>query len=63
MVGFDAGTAVPPDRPGLDCGQASGRGGGGPRGRDPPQKARVETSPQTLQRDTSRHTVMSLKNS
>lgn len=36
MVGFDAGAAVPPDRPGLDSGQACGGGGCGPRGRDPP---------------------------
>ncbi len=48
MVGFDAGTAVPSDGPGLDGGQACGRGGCGPRGRDPPQKTRVEAPPQTL---------------
>lgn len=49
MVLFDAGAAVPADRPGLDGGQARGRGGGGPRGRDPPQQTRVQTPPQTLQ--------------
>lgn len=48
MVRFDAGAAVPSDGPGLDGGQACGGGGGGPRGRDPPQKTRVETPPQTL---------------
>lgn len=48
MVRFDAGAAVPSDGPGLNGGQACGRGGGGPCGRDPPQKTRVETSPQTL---------------
>lgn len=48
MVRFDAGAAVPSDGPGLDGGQAGGGGGGGPRGRDPPQKTRVETPPQTL---------------
>lgn len=34
MVGFDAGAAVPSDGPRLNGGQACGRGGGGPRGRD-----------------------------
>lgn len=48
MVGFDAGAAIPSDRARLDGGQACGRGGGGPRGRDPPQKTRVETTPYTL---------------
>lgn len=45
MVGLDAGAAVPSDGPGLDGGKACGGGGGGPRGRDPPQKTRVETPP------------------
>lgn len=48
MVLFDAGAAVPADRPGLDGGQACGGGGGGPRGRDPPQQTGVQTPPQTL---------------
>ena len=55
MVGFDAGAAVPSDGPGLDGGEACGGGGGGPRGRDPPQKARVETPPQTLHTYTHRN--------
>lgn len=48
MVLFDAGAAVPADGPGLDGGQARGGGGGGPRGRDPPQQAGVQAPPQTL---------------
>lgn len=48
MVLFDAGAAVPADRPGLDGGQARGGGGGGPRGRGPPQQTGVQTPPQTL---------------
>lgn len=56
MVGFDAGAAVPSDGPGLNGGQACGRRGGGPGGRDPPQKARVETPPQTLHVHTNTHT-------
>lgn len=52
MVGFDAGAAVPSDGPGLDGGQACCRGGGGPCGRDPSQKTRVETPPQTLHTHT-----------
>lgn len=59
MVLFDAGAAVPADRPGLDGGQARGRGGGGPRGRDPPQQTWVQTPPQTLQVQDRTHTVMS----
>lgn len=49
MEGFDAGAAVPSDGSGLDGRQACGGGGGGPRGRNPPQKTRVETPPNTLQ--------------
>lgn len=62
MEGLDAGAAVPADGPGLDGGQARSRGGGGPCGRDPPQKTRMETSPQTLhththtQENTHKHT-------
>lgn len=48
MIRFDAGAAVPSYRPGLDGGQACGGGGGGPSGRDPPQKTRVEAPSQTL---------------
>lgn len=55
MVGLDAGTAVPANGPGLDGRQACGRGGGGPRGGDPPQKTWVETPPQTLHMHTHRH--------
>lgn len=53
MVGFDAGTAVPSDRPWLNRGQSCGRCGGGPRGRDPPQEAGVETPSQTLHKCTA----------
>jgi len=48
MEGFDAGAAVPSDRPRLNGGQSGGRSGGGPCGGDPPQKARMETPSQTL---------------
>lgn len=53
MVGFNAGAAVPSNRPGLDSGKSCGGGGGGPSGRNPPQ--RMETSPQTLLTHTHKH--------
>lgn len=58
MERFDAGAAVPSDRPRLDGRQARGRGGSGPRGRDPSQKSRGETPPQALytHRKTFTHT-------
>lgn len=55
MVGFDAGAAIPADGPGLDGRQACGGGGGGPRGRDPPQKTRMEAPPQALHRHKKGH--------
>lgn len=50
MIRFDAGATVSPHRSGLYGWQAGGRGRGGPRGRNPPQKTRVEAPSDTLHR-------------
>lgn len=58
MIGFDAGAAVPSHGSRLNCGKSCGRGGGCPRGRDPPQKAGVEAPPQTLHKMHSTDTQL-----